>query len=140
MAATTTIAQVRSGLKTRIETISGMGGRAHATWPTQINPPAAIIAPQDGDYHTSMGSPGHQEMRFEVLLLVQKGTLKGAQDRLDEYVDPSGSRSLKAAIEGDTTLGGVASAAIVTRWRDYGDLDVGGMPYGGVVFEVTVWP
>jgi hypothetical protein len=135
----TTMSQLRDALKTRLATIGG-DLSPYDTWPGIINTPAALVMPIQADFHLAMGSPGYEEVKFEVLLLLQVGDMEYAQDDLDAYVDPSGVKSIKAAIEGDVTLAGIADSLIVSRFRDYGELGVNGVQYIGAVFEVTVWP
>ncbi len=128
---------IRDGLRARLATIAGL--RAHATWPDQITCPAAIVRPSGMDYHESLS--GKCALTFDVLLLaapIQPG-LDRAQKALDGYLDDSGPTSVKAAIEADGTLGGVADDLVVTGWRDYGSLEVNGTDYLGVRIEVQVW-
>lgn len=131
-----TISQLRAGLKTRLATISGL--RAYDKWPGNVTPPGAIVMPVDGEYDQVMGDNPDTVYKFEVTLAVQLGSYETAQDKLDEYVNPAGARSVRAAINGDRTLGGVADATWVRRFREYGTLDINGKDYAGVIFDVEV--
>ena len=131
-----TLSQVRDGLKTRLATISGL--RAHDTWPDTVNPPAALVRPTSGGFGESYGNGTRFD--FEIVLVLQLGTLRQAQDALDAYLDSSGSSSIVAAIEGDRTLDGYADTLAVTGWRDYGGLEIGTVTYLGCKFDCQVWP
>ncbi len=141
-----TIAAIRDGLKDRIATIDGLHG--YDVWPDNVEPPAAIVVPKRGMYHQAMGNPGHTNLEFEVILLaaaVQRGYVRG-QNAVDPYLDDAGSSSIKGAIEGDPTLGGIVTTTKVTGWRDYGSLSVnnetivGGLEYWGAKLDVEVYP
>lgn len=131
-----TLGQVRDELKVRLATISGL--RAHDVWPDTVNVPAALVRPLTGTFAESYGNG--TKFTFEIVLVLQLGTLRSAQDALDAYLDPSGSSSIVAAIEGDRTLGGKADTLAVTGWRDYGGMEIGTVTYLGVKFDVDVWP
>lgn len=137
---TATVTQIRSGLAARLNTISGV--RASASWPDTLNLPAAIVKPTSGQYHQAMGSPGYSQITFEIVFLAASTQLglKRGQEALDPYLDASGSQSLKAALEGDLTLGGFAQTLIVTGWSNYGSFAVGEIEYIGAQLTVEVWP
>ena len=61
-----------------------------------------------------------------------------SQDSLDSYLDGSGSTSVKSAIEGDTTLGGVVSSARVVEASNYGGYTVNSIDFLGVEFSVEI--
>ena len=134
-----TLSEIRAGLERRLQTIAGL--RASALWPGQVNCPHAVVRPRN---HTFRLKPGTDftKFDFEVVLLaapVQSG-LERAQALLDAYLDETGAQSVKQALEGDDSLGGVANGVQVTGWRDYGSLEVGDIEYLGVKFDVEVWP
>lgn len=131
-----TLGQVRDGLQTRLATISGL--RTHATWPDTVNPPAALVRPLGSTFDQRYGNG--TVIHFEIVLVLQLGTLRTAQDALDAYLDPSGASSIVAAIEGDRTLGGYADTLAVLGWHDYGGLEIGTVAYLGVKFDCDVWP
>jgi hypothetical protein len=134
------VSTIRTRIAVNLATISGL--RAADTWPDTINCPAAIVVPREGTYHQSMGAVGVQQQQYDVVLLiapVQQG-LSRAQDKIDPYLDPTGSQSIKAAVESDKTLGGQATTCHVNGWSEYGQIAVNEIPYWGVRFEVEVNP
>ncbi len=129
-----TVSAVRDGLQTRLATISGM--HAYDVWPDTIQTPAALVLPMRGNYHDTFN--GRSTMNFEIMVVVQESSLKRAQDLLDAYLTFSGASSIAAAIEGDDTLGGAAESAMVTGWRDYGDVAINGVGYMGAILDCEV--
>ncbi len=134
-----TITQVRSGLATRLATITGLTVYETVT-PTPVVP-CVFIRPADGDYDVTMASGG-DIARFEITLLASAagGPWDVAQDKIDAYLTRSGSGTIRGAIQGDVTLGGTAHSTRVTGWRDYGTLAYGGAEYFGVRLTVEAWP
>lgn len=132
------LAAVRDGLKARLATITGL--RAHSTWPDQVNVPAAVVRPVSDPYQQTLSNV--QSWRFEVILITypaQDGVAKG-QTLLDPYLAAAGAQSIRAALRGDRTLGGIVSTLDVEGWRDYGVLDIGiGIEYIGATVDVQVW-
>jgi len=131
-----TVVNLRTGLATRLATITGL--RTHATIPDQVNPPCAIVGAPEVDYDRTMGR-GLDAYRTTIRLLVSRATDRGAQNALDAYLAPSGAGSIKTAVEGDQTLGGNFDVTRVTRAFGYGVYDVGGVLYLGCDFAVEAW-
>jgi len=132
-----TLTEIRDGLKTRLVTITGLN--AHARWPDQINAPAALVQATTGTYDEDFEEG--LIYRFAVILCAaaaQRG-FDSAQSNIDQYIVPTGSKSIKAAIEGDKTLGGKADSVRVTGYRDYGILEVNAVQYWGVAFDLEVY-
>lgn len=129
------VSSVRAGLKTRLATISGLTATAVA--PATVNVPAAYIVPGSIDFDQTMGR-GSDLLNFSVVLLVAQATTELAQSDLDAYLVGSGAQSVKAAIEGDGTLGGAAQWTRVTRVSVYGLIEHQGVSYLGAKFDVEV--
>ena len=132
-----TISQVKDGLKARIETISGL--RAFDYQPDQVNPPFAWPTLDEIRYHQTGMSSGGVVMDFTITLVVQRVTERVAQDALDQYMSWSGVKSLRAAIEGDRTLGGVCDDLIVGSAGNFTNIDANDTLYLTVDFKVTVY-
>lgn len=132
---------IRAGIKTRLDTINNLRAK-YTNVPEQVVCPAAFIAPEGWDYHEAMGTPGISKARFTVTVLASPLEPKGysrAQDKLDSFLDDSGSDSIKAAIEGDKTLGGAVTTTTVLSVRDYGVVEWAGASYVGANILVEVW-
>jgi hypothetical protein len=132
-----TISQVKDGLKTRIETISGL--RAFDYQPDQVNPPFAFPTLDTITYHQTGMASGGVVMNFTITLVVNRAVERTAQDALDQYMSFSGAQSLRAAIEADRTLGGVCDDLIVTNAENLTNIDANDTLYLAVDFKVTVY-
>lgn len=126
---------VRSALKTRLQTISGL--TVYATAPGQVNPPAAIILPGEPlvSYDSTMAR-GSDDLQMVIRVLVAPQIDYASQDDLDVYLAGSGASSVKEAVDGN--LGGTVDFARVVLARNYGDFDHNGVTYLGVEFVVEV--
>lgn len=129
------ISQLRSGIATRLATISGL--RNAATMPAQPNPPIAIVIPQRVSYDTAFAR-GVLTYTFTVQVIVGQVSERISQSLLDGFAPGSGASSIKVAIEGDKTLGGVASDVRVSEMTAYQSIVVGEITYMGAEFEVSV--
>lgn len=132
-----TFTAIRDGIKTRLETISGV--TVYDTVPDYLDPPACIVAPLTTlDYDTTMAR-GADTYQIPVVFYIQRVDAATAQDSLDTFLQSSGSSSVKAAIEGDITLGGAAMSVRVVSASDYGEYEVNqGTSYLGVTFNLEV--
>ena len=131
----TTLSSLRTGLANRLATISGL--RASATIPDNPAPPVAVVMPGRIIYDTAFGR-GSDEYEFTIMLIVGRVADRASQTNLDAYCASSGSTSVKAAIEGDSTLGGVALDSRVTQMTSQGSLAIGDITYHTAEFTVSV--
>lgn len=118
------IKNARAGLKTRLETIAGL--RVYAYAPDNVLEfPAAVIAEvaELDDDMTMTG--GDIEAVFRLQLYVRSADTEQAQADLDAYLDPAGSKSIRAAIEGDSTLDGQVDWARREGLEETERIDVG---------------
>lgn len=131
------LADIRTGLKNRLATISGLN--AYEKAPGVVVVPAAFPIPGAIEFDETMNR-GVDSYTFTVRVLVGRAVDKVAQENLDPYLAGSGTSSIKAAIEGDGTLGGAADWTRVSRVSRYGDIDHAGEGYLGADFTVEVSP
>jgi hypothetical protein len=111
-----TVAQKREGIRARLATIAGL--RAHALMPNVLNVPAAVVSRRSTLFDSTMDDDSHDDT-FAVTLFVEYTGERPAQEKLDSYLGASGATSVKAAIDGDPTLGGVVDfAQVVSVGRD----------------------
>jgi hypothetical protein len=127
---------IRSGLATRLATISGL--RVAAEQPDNPNPPLAVVIPDNTKYDDVFGR-GMDTTTFRVILIVSRVAEKQAQKNLDAYCATTGTGSIKAAIEGDKTLGGSVFDCRVTEMRNYGQISVGDVTYLGCEFIILTY-
>ncbi|MFC9088995.1 hypothetical protein [Nocardiopsis dassonvillei] len=134
------VSAIRRGLATRLKTISGL--LVYDFVRGSVTAPAAVIKPgvagrEAVTFDKTFGR-GSDALVFVVLLLVAPASDQVSQDSLDAYMDGDGTKSVKAAIEGDETLGGLVSFAHVVSVREYGLVEWGGVQYLGAQFVVEV--
>jgi hypothetical protein len=129
------ISSIRSGLATNLGSISGL--RSGPTIPDNVNPPYAIIAPSSVDYHRAFNN-ALSTYNFTITLVVGRVSERTAQNNLDAYCSPTGSSSIRVAIESDKTLGGVVFDTIVTGMRNYGSVTIGENTYLAAEFDIAV--
>lgn len=130
-----TVGALRTGLATNLATISGL--RTSSFVPDNPTPPIAIVVPSRIEYDAAM-SRGMDTYTFEVLVIAQRASERGAQDALDGYCNPTGATSIKTALQSDRTLGGAAFDLRVTDMSSYAPLTVGETLYLAATFSVTV--
>ena len=129
---------IRSGLETRLKTIAGL--RTSHVIPERVDPPLAFVAPAKGEVVSYLDTfDGGATWNLVIRLYVSRWDAPRAQDALDPYLATSGPLSIKAAVEADVSLGGVASSVTVMGASGYGVYTVGNVDYVGVEFLVRIW-
>jgi hypothetical protein len=127
--------QVRDGLKTRLQTISGL--RAYDLIPDTVTPPAAVVGQLDFTFDID-NARGLDQAQVDVLVIVQRFSERSGQDLLDTYLSGSGATSIKAAIEGDRTLGGTVNTLRVTG-AEAGTYESQGVEFLSYRYRITIW-
>ena len=128
------LTDIRDGLKTRLETISGL--RVYSSQMDSIqNFPCAVLILDRLDYVIAVEGFSFQGA-WRVLVLVDAAIRQDAYELMDEYLDPSGSRSIEAAVYGDSTLGGYVDGVVVRRASGIGPLPDLGATIIGATFTV----
>jgi hypothetical protein len=126
---------MRAGLGANLETVAGI--RVYEEIPDNPSMPCAVIELGNVRYDLSF-QRGTTEYTFTVHLVVSRVAERRAQQKLDTFIDP-GARSIKTAVQSDSTLGGAAFDSIVTEARDVAPVTIGGIDYLAVQFAVTVY-
>ena len=131
------LTSIRDGLKTNLETISGL--TAYEYVPDWIEPPIALVAPINSLNYDSTMARGADTYEIPVIVYISRIDAQTAQDEVDGYLASTGATSVKAAIESDPTLGGAAMSVRVISATDYGEYEVTqGTSFLGVTFNVEV--
>lgn len=131
-----TITQVGQGLKTRLETISGL--RVFDYQPDNIFPPIAFPALTSIEYHKAMGG-GMRIFTYNITTVTGRVDERTGQDELDAFASYDGAKSVRAALEADKTLGGVVDTLIVTSSASVNALSQGDNQFITLDFTVTVY-
>ena len=129
------ITDLRAGIAANLATISGL--RTGSTIPDNVNPPFAIIAPASVNYHQAYHN-GLSTYNFTVTLVVGRASERSAQNALDAYCSPTGSSSIRGAVELDRTLNGKAFDCVVSGMRNYGSISLGDNTYLAAEFDLVV--
>lgn len=111
-----TLTEVREGLATNLNTISGLQASAYML--ANATPPSAEVMPSEIEYDRAF-QRGLDKWMLTVRVMVGSASDIGAQKKLDAFLAPSGSSSVKAAIEADDTLGGDVEGLRVTACTGY---------------------
>jgi hypothetical protein len=131
-----TVSQVTTGLKDRLATIAGL--RTYDYQPDEVRAPIAFPTITAVEYHSAFGS---DECVFRATIQVICGRVsdRSAQALLDGFASNSGASSIRGAIEGDTTLGGVCDTLSVQRSATIGSIKAGDADYLTLDLELTIY-
>lgn len=130
------VSAIRDGLAAQLSNIAGLRVLSYA--PDRVSVPAAAVEIESVEFDRTFGR-GMDEFSLVVRLYASRADDRAGQDRLDTYLAGSGTASVKAAIEADASLGGIAQTLRVTRVENYGVYEVAGVSYFGAEFRVSVW-
>lgn len=130
-----TVSQVSTGIKNRLATISGL--RCYDYQPEQLNPPIAFPILDSITYHKAF-SGGNVEMNYTIVVIVGRYLDRVAHSQLDGYLSYDGASSVRAALEGDKTLGGVVQTIILDSATEIDALPVADGDYLQVSLSLTV--
>lgn len=130
------ITNIRAGLETNLETISGL--RAYSEIPDNPSFPAAIVVLNTVDYDVAY-QRGLTQYNFTISVVVGRASERNAQERLNAYASNTGDRSIKSAVESDKTLSGSAQTLRVVSMSNISAVELNGTTYLGMDFTVTVY-
>ena len=131
--------QIRDGLKTTLENnITGL--RVYDVVPDySINFPVAIVLPTTISFGLAM-QRGTDLYNFDILVAVQRGESRTAQDALDLYITGAGGSSLRQAIFNNRTLGLDNTDATITGVSNYAaDVNLNGIDAIGANVSLEVY-
>lgn len=132
-----TLKDVRTAFKTILGNgISGV--QVYSRVPGAPIVPCIIVVPATADYMVTMGRGGDM-WEFDLHVLTPSGDDDVGQDLLDEYVAPTGARSIPAVIFASRTLGLSGVDAHVARMAAYGfRFETVGTPHIGATLRARV--
>jgi len=130
---------IGSGIKTRLQTISDLK-RVYA--PNELRDtynsfPCAIIMPGETNYDQTFS--GAYFSRWRIIVMISKQDTPSALNKLMDYMEPTGTNSIKAALYGDSTLNGSADDCELDRNLGYGVMTFGGITYLSTEFDLIVY-
>lgn len=130
-----TLTQVREALKARLATVRNL--TAYAIEPGTPFCPAAWTLPIRINYHASYD--GDLTFTVGVTVAVQLGDLGQAQTALDDYLAPSGTKSVVAALETPPSGGDALDSVRVVAMTSYATREMGGKSVLTAGLEVEVY-
>ena len=131
-----TVSQVADGLKARLATISGL--RTFSYQPEQLNPPIAFPVLTSINYHRAFAG-GDIETYWQIRVVVGRYLDRTAHALLDEFLSYDGAKSIRAAVEADKTLGGVAQTLVLSSGADISSLSQDGAEFLEIQLSLTVY-
>jgi hypothetical protein len=134
---TATMQQMASGLEERLASIKGLRVSDHV--PDVFAPPCAFVMPENIDYWQAFQG-GDATTRFTITAVVGRVSDRAAQRNLYEMMAYSGTRSVRAAVEADRSLGGRVQTCIVESASNIRAANQGEAEYLAVDFSVRIHP
>lgn len=132
-----TVSAVSTALQTALATITGL--RTSAFQPEQLNPPMAFPVLTSVQYHRSFGvGASLNQMNFTIFVIVGRYTDRTAHASLDSFLSPTGTQSIRLAIEADPTLSGVVEATIVDTSTNISSLQSGDAEFLQISFNIVI--
>jgi len=129
-----TVDEIQTAIKQRLE---AAGMRAYATEPDKPNFPCVYPRLVDWTFDDTFGWSS-TTWHFDVWVLVGlEPGFNRAQTWLNPFLSPTGTSSIKAAIDSDATLG-ISVQARVTGGGAYGRVDIAGITALGASVRLEV--
>lgn len=128
------------GLATAASTVERL--QCLPSLPDAIDPPTFAPIELSGNWDQTFhgGGAGLSVVVITCGVYASRGDTDEGRELLVDYLAASGPGSIRAAIETDRTLGGVAKALHVEEFRGVWRLyNIGGVDYLGGKFDVRVW-
>jgi len=135
-----TLGEIKDGLDHTVERrIPSIKGYGDITDVVQV--PAMVVMParDTADFTGAMGR-GMVTWRFDLYVLVARGEVTSAQNKLDQYISPSGDMSIPQALYLNPDLGlSDGTDAFVEGVREYGGkFQTARIDHVGAILRVVV--
>lgn len=128
------VADVMDELGGALEAIDGL--RVFPYWADRITPPAAIVGwPDPIDYDMTM-MRGGDDLTVPVYVVVGKVDARTSRNLLAVYLDGSGDKSVKAALDGGTYT---TCDSVTVKSATVDQLSIAAVDYLGAVFSVDIF-
>ena len=134
------VEDIGNGIKTNLETISALKAIfAPKELPDSLPSvfPMALILPGVTTYDIDFS--GNCNYNFRIIVFFSPADKPTALNTLLDYIEPAGTNSVKAAIEGDITLDSSADTCMLRRNLGFGMTLWGNTAYVTTEFELEVW-
>ena len=133
------VESIGSGIKTRLATINALKAvyAPNELRDTYNSFPCVIIMPGETNFDQSFD--GAYTSRWRIIVLISKQDTPSALNKLMNYMEPTGTNSIKAALYGDRTLNSSADDCELDRNLGYGTMIFGGITYLSTEFDLVVY-
>jgi hypothetical protein len=128
--------KIRQGLANNLLTITGL--RSSPELIDNPTPPVALVNLESVDYDNAMQN-GLTIYTFSITLIVGRAAERTMQRKLDAYLQPTGTQSVKAGVESDRTLAGECYDLRVESAQAVGSITLNDQTYLAAEFTVTVY-
>ncbi len=130
---------IGDGIKTRLATISAL---KDVYAPKELRDsynsfPCAIIMPGETEYDQTFA--GMYTSRWRIIVMISKADTPSALNKLMNYMEPTGTNSIKAALYADSTLNSSADTCELDLNLGYGVMTFGGITYLSTEFDLVVY-
>lgn len=136
---TWSLEDVRTALATALESLAAVS-KGHATMPSALTPPAAVVYPDPGTFVTYDTVDGAATLHLVALVVVRKVSDADAQNALDAFVGTDTLASIQNAL--DTAENAAWDSVQVGNPRNYGAYPFGdgasAISYLGCEFPLDV--
>jgi len=129
------INQVREALGQNLTNITGI--RVYDTIPDVVVPPCAIVGQLDFTFDID-NARGLDQASVDVYVIVQRISERAGQDKLDELLAGTGTKSIKTALESDRTLGGLVNTLRVLT-AESGTYISGDVTFLSYRYNLAIW-
>lgn len=129
------ISKVRDQLGKNLEKITGI--RVYDRIPDVVVPPCAVVGQLDFTFDID-NARGLDQASVDIFVIVQRISERAGQDKLDELLAGTGSKSIKTAIESDRSLGGLVNTLRVIT-AESGTYATGDQEFLSYRYNVTLW-
>lgn len=134
---------VIDAMVTRLQTAYAgqtIAGRTYGFAPDSIEPPCLVVVPASGDFlDFDTTFEGKDDIQLAIKCIVGAQATKAGQQELMRYFSRSDALSLRAALYGGPTLGGVVADMEILTATGWGDLEWAGVVYFGAELAVKVY-
>lgn len=130
------ITEIRTALATNLATVTGL--RTAAELPDNPSPPIAIVNLDSVEYHTAFKN-GLTTYQFTISVIVGRSAEREMQRKLDAYITPTGSQSVKAGVESNRSLSGACQDLVCSGVNSIGSITINDQTYLAAEFQVTVY-
>lgn len=133
------IVNIGKALGVRLKTINNLRVYTPDNLPKTVSQfPCALIMPGEVSYHDTHGGASYLTIDYRVIIAVTNQDQPEKLNKLLTFIEPTGTNSVVAAIEGDRDLGGNASDTFVFSNSGVGTTSWGGYFLLSTEFAVRV--